>query len=277
MSLDAPAPAIVAEDLWNACNAILAERRAGRKPPARRSAHLFAGLVFCKCGSPMYVPSNTPKYICRKCRRKVPILDVERIFAEELQHFVFSPEEVRQSLIAADAELEHRRELLTTLEGEQEKLRRESDRLYRLYQDGSISSGGFADRHRPLETRLAELARELPRLQGEIDARTIDRLSREEIVAEAQDVYGRWPSLDEREKRVIVEAIVERITVLAEEIEITLRPAPRPPPANAPAPPPSSPYILATRERTPGVACMFSHHLGSRRVWGVRAARRAGR
>jgi hypothetical protein len=156
------------------------------------------------------VPSNAPKYVCLKCWRKVPIADVERIFGEEQRRFVFSPEEVRQSFLAADAELEHSRELLATLEGEREKLRRESDRPYRLYQDGSISSAGFAERHRPLEIRLAELARELPRLQGEIDARTIDRLSRKEIVAEAQDVYGRWPSLDEREKRVIVEVIVER-------------------------------------------------------------------
>ncbi len=102
------------------------------------------------------------------------------------------------------------------------------EKLYRLYLDGSISSQGFGDRHRPLEARQAQLAEEIPRLEGEADFLTNQLLSSEEIVGQARDLYGRWSSLTADEKRAIVEQIADRIEIGEGNISIHLTYSPDP-------------------------------------------------
>ena len=75
---------VVSAEVWDQCNAILDEQRKRRKPPARKRVHLFGGITFCSCGQKMYVPSNSPKYVCAKCRNKIPVEDLEGIFQEQL-------------------------------------------------------------------------------------------------------------------------------------------------------------------------------------------------
>lgn len=77
--------ALVSKELFDRCKAILvAQRSAGGA--RRKTAHLFSGLVFCQCGQKMYVPSNTQKYVCGDCRRKIPTDDLEAVFATQLKH-----------------------------------------------------------------------------------------------------------------------------------------------------------------------------------------------
>lgn len=80
---------IVSEELWDACNAILDEQQASRKPKARKPVHLFGGLTLCHCGQKMYVKSNSPKYVCSACLNKIPIVDLEGVFHEQLRSFFF--------------------------------------------------------------------------------------------------------------------------------------------------------------------------------------------
>ncbi len=219
---------IVTEELWTQCNAILDERRSSAKPPARRAVHLFAGLVHCHCGQKMYVPSNTPKYVCTRCRNKIATRDLEEVFHEQLRSFLLSPEEVARYLGQADEEIRAREERLTALEAEQSRVRQEMEKIYRAYVSDQISVDGFGNQYRPLEERLKGLDEELPRLQGETDFLKVQLLGRDEILAEARDLHARWPSLLAEEKRQIVEAIVEEIRVGKDEVEIdlTYRPGP---------------------------------------------------
>ncbi len=225
--------AIVTEDLWEACNRVLSGRQTGKKP-ARQVRHLFAGVTFCLCGKKMYVPSNTPKYVCQACRRKIPTDDLEAIFAEELRSFFFSPEEVQAQLLASESEITEKEELLRTLDAEAAKNRSSIDRLYDLYQSGGIDKQGFAERYTPLLQRKEQLDTELPALQAEIDVMKMNALSHAEIVSGAQDLYSRWPSLGDDEKRRIVEAITERIDVGDGEVEISLYYAPSTSPQGVP-------------------------------------------
>jgi Site-specific recombinases, DNA invertase Pin homologs len=214
--------AIVSEELWQQCNQILDGRRKAGEKPARKAVQLFAGLAFCDCGNKMYVPSNTPKYVCYSCRNKIPVVDLEAVFHEQLKSFCFSTDEINRYLSAADQTLKEKEELLLTLEKEAQRVKGEMDKIMKLYLEGHISTSGFGKEYKPLEERLAQLENEIPEIQGEIDFLKISFLSSDEIFAEAEDLYTRWPQLQPSEKRQIVENITEKVTVGKDEISISL-------------------------------------------------------
>lgn len=213
--------AIVPEELWEECNAILHDRRNGKRP-AKKATHLFAGLAHCVCGAKMYVPSNSPKYICYSCRNKIRVADLEAVFHEQLKSLFFSPSEITVYLGKADEALKEKQKLLDTLEAEEQKVRREMDKLYSLYQADEISRDGFGGRYRPLEEHLVQITDQKPHLQGEIDFLKVQYVSSDEIFARARDVYSHWPALEASEKRQIIEHITEKIVVGRDDIAINL-------------------------------------------------------
>ncbi|WP_374652271.1 recombinase family protein [Dongia sp.] len=214
--------AIVSEDIWNQANAILESQSNGRAKPSKRAVHLFAGFTYCSCGERMYVPSNSPKYICARCRTKIPIVDLEGIFHEQLKSFLFSPSDIAAYMQQADKQLSEKEALLQALDSDRKSSTREMDRLYRLYMDEGISKDAFSGKYRSLEERVKQIDDELPALQAEIDLMKINHLSSEEIINEAKDLYTRWPNLSREERRQIIEAITERITVGKDQVDIDL-------------------------------------------------------
>lgn len=215
-------PSIVSEELWTQCNALLDERRANGKRPARRAVHIFAGITYCECGTKMYVLSGLRKYTCQKCRNKIPADDLEAVFREQLKEFFLSSEELSEYLEQADEKVVEKRELLVTLETDRSTVQAEMEKIYKLYVSDQISADGFGRTYKPLEERLKALDDELPRLQAELDFLRIQNLSRDEIIAEAQDLYRRWTDLLPEEKRQIVENVVERISIGKDSVAIDL-------------------------------------------------------
>ncbi len=212
---------IVPESLWDECNAQFADRP--KRPAAKKPVHLFAGVAICECGERMYVLSNyKTKYVCRKCRNKIGINDLEVVFTEQLKAFLLSPTDVAAYLDAANETLTAKQAALSILEKERAKALADSDRIMKLYLADRISQDGFAARNDPLEARLKQLNDELPRLQGEVDFLRLSTLSGAEIAAEGQDLYTRFPTLPAADKRSIVEAITERITIGSDSIDISL-------------------------------------------------------
>jgi len=212
---------IVSEELWNQCNLILTERRNG-KTPSRRPIHLFTNIVYCHCGQKMYVPSNTPKYVCYKCRNKIPVVDLEGVFQEQLKSFFLSPKEMIGYLKEADETIKGKEDLFKTLEKEQQKLKSAMDKIMRLYLGDKITADGFGTQYRPFEERSKQLENELPKLQGELDFLKIKFISSDEILTEAKDLYSRWPSLEPEAKRKIIENITDKITIGKDDVTIDL-------------------------------------------------------
>jgi 5S rRNA maturation endonuclease (ribonuclease M5) len=86
----------------------------------------------------------------------------------------------------------------------------------------AVTADGFGRFYRPLEERQKQLEEEIPRLQADIDVLKINQVSSEAIMAEAKDLYGRWPQLSREEKQRIVESITEKIVIGKGEVSISL-------------------------------------------------------
>ena len=212
---------IVSEELWDECNRILSAMSNGKKP-TRKAIQLFAGFTYCECGGKMYVPSNSPKYTCVKCRNKIPVEDLESVFHEQLKGFFFSSDDLAMFLSQADQAIHEKEELLKGLEKEHRQLEAEIDTLFSLHQKGQIPMEGFGKRYQPLFDHQKQIEAQFPALQGEIDFLKIQHLSSDEIIREARDFYTRWPDLDQPEKRQVIETITEKITIGSDEVTIDL-------------------------------------------------------
>jgi len=220
--VETPVEPIVSEDLWARCNAILDERRKGGKPPAKRTVHLFAGLAYCMCGEKMYVPWNVRKYVCKKCRNKIPIEDLEGVFHEQLKSFFFSPSELTGYLEQADRTVKDKEDLLRSLETERDKVQSEMAKVYRAYVNDDIPMAAYGTQYRPLHERLTQVDDEIPRLQGEIDFLKIQYLSSDEVLTEARELQTRWPDLTADEKRNVIENITDKLIVGKNDVTIEL-------------------------------------------------------
>ena len=170
----------------------------------------------------MYVPSNSPKYTCYKCRNKITIEDLEGVFQHQLKNFFLSPSEVNTYLNRADEAIGEKEDLLRSLTEEQRGVSQEMEKVYRLYLEDQITPQGFGTRYKPLEERAGQIEEQLPEPQAEIDFLRIQYLSSDQILTEAQDLYSRWEDLSQEEKRKIVESITERIIVGESEVTIHL-------------------------------------------------------
>ena len=214
---------IISEELWGDVNAVLDAQRSSGKRQTKKTVHLFAGKAVCECGGKLYVStSNKSRYVCQQCKIKIPIVDLEGIFHEQLRTYAVSPDEVRNHLQAANDLVRHKEELISVLEGERNKITKQQNTFIELFQSGKFSKDDFGTRYAPLANRLKEIEEELPALEASRDVLRINSLSAEEIMVAAADLYSRWPTLSREEQRSIIEEIVERITVGKDEIAVAL-------------------------------------------------------
>ena len=86
----------------------------------------------------------------------------------------------------------------------------------------------FGELYRPLTKRLDDISDRVPALQAEIDVMRINRLSSEEVIDGARDLYSRWEQLSFSDKTAVIEGIVEQITVGDGDIDIHLHYVPVP-------------------------------------------------
>ncbi|MBI5769815.1 MAG: recombinase family protein [Verrucomicrobia bacterium] len=214
---------IVAEALWQQCNDLLDARRARMARPGKRPVHPFAGLVFCHCGKKMYVPSNTPKYVCSACRTKIPVIDLDGLFCDQLKDYLTAPDKISAYLDGANATLAEKTQLLETLRRDQTRTKQEAEKCFQLYNEGGLTAEQFKTRFQPLDQRRSQLEAELPRVEGEIDLLKVDGWSREHILAETSSIVAQWPTQTADEKRGIVESLVEKIVIKADEVTFNMR------------------------------------------------------
>ena len=214
-------PPIVAESLWNQVNQIIEEQLKSWKRPGKQPVYLFSGLARCECGSRMYVRSGSPKYFCRNCCNKIPIVDLENIVRDELKVFFGQHDRVNRHLEEAGRNLAEKTALLDAHQREIQKVRDEMRQTHQLYLKQQISGDGFRDLYAPAEERKLQLETELPKLQADVDFLKVNKLSADDVVHESKTLQERWPTMLPDDKRKIVEALIEKIVIGAKDIDIT--------------------------------------------------------
>ena len=170
----------------------------------------------------MYARHDSPKYLCRKCNNKLPITDLESIFHEQLKGFLSDPKRLTADINQAKKNLTEKEQLLANHQQAVQKVREEIRKMRELFLAGEITPQGHGEFYKPAEERLNQLVAELPMLQADIDVLKVNQLSAEDIMAEADTLYDRWPKLPIDDRRKIAEAVCEKIVIGKDDIDITL-------------------------------------------------------
>jgi site-specific DNA recombinase len=153
--------------------------------------HIFAGIAYCGCGQKMYVPTNSPKYICKGCRNKISVTDLDGIFCERIKGYSLSPEAIADYLKSSDVSAGEKERLLDLQREELPRVRKEIQRTFDLFQQGKLDPDGFTKFYAPLEERRKQLEKEIPRAEAELDILKVNTLSAAEIASQASNLYDR--------------------------------------------------------------------------------------
>jgi site-specific DNA recombinase len=213
--------AIVPEEQWDQVNRLMEEQVKKWKKPGKVPMNPFGNRIWCQCGGKMYARTDSPKYHCRKCNRKIPVETFEELMRHELHQFYGSKEQVAVRLEDAQKNLTATEQALAALQRQIQKVREDMKQTHQLYLDGQVTSQGFGEFYKPAEERLNQMLAELPKLEADFARLKVDRVSVEEVIYEAKNLYEQWPKMDVDRKRTIVEAIFEKVEIGEGKINIT--------------------------------------------------------
>lgn len=217
-------PAIVSEELWDTCNAILKEQEENRKPVTKSAAHLFSGILHCGCEGKLYYHPDGGKYKCNKCRKtKISADDMEEIYFGELKVFLLSNSHFDNFLSKAKQEISEKEKLLQSLLKDRKHIQSEMDKKMELYLAGQIPKDRFGSYYNPLDIQLRQIEHTIPHIEAEIDVLKVEHLNGDTVKNEAKSMYERWSTLDKGAKRAFVELITSRITIAGDEIKMQFR------------------------------------------------------
>lgn len=170
----------------------------------------------------MYVSSGSPKYKCSRCKTRIPVVDLEGIFLDELTGYLLSPEKVAEYVQRANDSISEKVQLLESLRKEHQKCKTEADKVYDMYGTTAITVEQFKERFHPADARKRQIEAEIPRVEAEIDLDRVREISTEQVMAEALDLRSRWPKMTFQERRSIVELLVKSIVISDGEITLNL-------------------------------------------------------
>lgn len=217
-----PCPQIVSEEIWNECNAILDAQYKAKSKPSKRTQHLLAGFINCHCGNKMYVYHKAPVFLCKSCKNKIAVSDIEEIYHEQLKSFLLTDSDLKSFHDKSNSILDEKGTLLDHLRTESKKLKKKMDDLLTLRLEGDMSKDLFPIHYKPLEERYLQVEDQIPEIEAEIDFLKIQQLSSDTVQSDAKNLFDQWENLPFEEKRTIVETLTERITVDKEDIAIKL-------------------------------------------------------
>ena len=229
---------IVTEELWNQVNQFLDVQRARLTRTTRVACSLFSGIASCQCGQKMYKLSNSPKYVCQRCRNKIHVDALETEFLRVLRA-AFDGTNVSTLFARAQEELTGSRNAVASLEAELQPVKAEMSKCYRAYVASHLDERDFGELYRPLKKRAQSIEEQLALQRAEVEAleyRCSSEDRTKDAVAQILDVW--WAAASPERHRRLAEGLVQSVTVsrdgvvfnfhylglLGEEDEIDLSP-----------------------------------------------------
>ena len=138
-------------------NRILEEQKKTAIRPGKSPKHLFSGLLHCQCGRRMYVLSNTPKYFCERCSTRIPCVDLEAIFLDQLKGYFADSDRIGGYVREATEKSRANIDLLGAIAGEISKVKEQMTKTHQLYLAGAASVERFKELNDPLELSLIHI------------------------------------------------------------------------------------------------------------------------
>ncbi len=198
--VETPVEAIITVELYDQVNRILDLQRAKLSREGKTVVQLFGSKLMCACGTKMYAQSGTPKYTCKKCRNKLPIADMEKIFLGAVRS-VFTHERVEILFERAASELHSKRKLLSSLIDKLATMRKEMDQCYRAHITGTLDQADFGRFYDPLKLQSRRVEGAIAELQGDIEVLQ-GWCSVSRAVNNARKVISEWWPIALIEKKV---------------------------------------------------------------------------
>jgi site-specific DNA recombinase len=162
------------------------------------------------------------RYVCRECKNRIAVTDIDEIYQQYLQDYLQSIN-IEKYLSQSNEQLQQKRLLLDSTLKERNRLAKHINLLVQLRSDGEINKEVFQEQYKPLEAQLTQLDVQVPELEAEVDIRNIQLLSSETILDEVQALSLQWQTMAFEQKRAIVETITNHVEIgKADEITITL-------------------------------------------------------
>jgi len=216
-----PCPAIIDEQLWQECNAILDEQRQKRTKIGRTSEYLLAGIIKCYCGKPMYIFSTAKKFTCRACKNSISEETMNDIYQQHLKQYLsgISPQMFVDEL---NTELKEKEELLSSTIKKRTQLRKKMDDLINLRLNGELTKDHLAELYKPYEIQVNQLDESIPELQADISFKRIQLNNSDYVLSEAKALYTEWTNMQFSQKRAIAETVTEYITIGQDTINLAL-------------------------------------------------------
>ena len=216
-----PCEAIISPDLWHDVNHLLDAQHKRRDPLRKKAVYLLSGLVQCECGRKMYVYQNSKSYVCRTCKSRITVEDMDDIYHVHLKEYLQSinPDEY---LTNAQQRLSESEALFAVTQKERNKLAKRLVELVILRTDGEMTKELFSEHYKPLEQRVLLLDSQLLELEAEIDVRRVTLYSSDAVMAETKSLHDQWNNMDYPQKRSIVETITTAIIIGRRDIVIKL-------------------------------------------------------
>lgn len=231
---------LISQTLYDECVGHLDSLRLKGKRAVRQSVHLFSGYAHCQCNEKMIVPSQSRKYVCRVCKNRIPMDVLEACFVAELNAIGITEQDAATRMRLADQKIAELERLIAAHTDTMRKLDRDIDTLLDLYQRGALDEAGFKTRYDTNAARKRELEDELPRLLARKETIKLSSRNTEEALRETKDILSRWETMEKTQKRLIVEAILVRADIGADEVEFTFLHEPT---SSPPSPPPNTPLL----------------------------------